>query len=521
MKKISFYITMGLLVAATTGCNRYLDKLPDNRTVIATPEQVTQLLTTAYPRANYITFCEAMTDNAEDKKSPTSDLQNMQPYKYQDVQSTFTDSPEFYFHACYTAIAAANQALEYCNGPDSLSYRAQKGEALVCRAYAHFMLTLLFAKNYDPSTASGDPGVPYVTTVEKNVWVNYSRGTVQKDYDMIERDLVAGIPLLQDKIYGDAPKFHFTQVAANAFAARFYLFKRDYAKVVDYTTAILGPVTITANTVNTTVANMLRNWNGTSTTTIPPGYSASTLGYYGLQALYTQASEPSNLLLQETESNWGTKFPAYRFGLGITVYALFSGTLPTPANTSTSSPLSVGYWMYGSDPQVYNQPKFWDNFIPNGLNSSVGTYYNVIPLLSMEEVLLNRAEALTRLGQLVPALNDLQTWTSKNVISYSATTNRLTAANMANAQCNLVPADGSAAVPVTDSLNLMLNTCLYFKRASYLFEGLRWFDIKRLNIPVTHKTNDGFTTVLVPDDKRRLLQLPQEVQQAGLALNPR
>src|SRR4051812_46414058 len=147
MKKILNIVLAGFLVA-NAGCNKYLDKLPDNRTVIATPEQVTQLLTSAYPQKNYITFCEAMTDNAEDKKSPTTDLINMQPYKFQDVQSTDDDSPEAYFHGCYTAIAAANQALEYCSGPDSVKYTAQKGEALLCRAYAHFMLTVLFTRNY-------------------------------------------------------------------------------------------------------------------------------------------------------------------------------------------------------------------------------------------------------------------------------------------------------------------------------------------------------------------------------------
>ena len=48
-------------------CNKQLDKLPDNRTVITTVDQVTQLLVAAYPHANYIPFMEPMSDNAEDK----------------------------------------------------------------------------------------------------------------------------------------------------------------------------------------------------------------------------------------------------------------------------------------------------------------------------------------------------------------------------------------------------------------------------------------------------------------------
>jgi hypothetical protein len=138
-------------------------------------------------------FAEAMSDNVEDKGTgyagldPESVKVNQQSFLFQDVQSKDLDSPEFYFHACYKAIAAANQALEIINeASNQNNFKPQKGEALVARAYAHFMLVTFFAKAYDPATAGTDPGIPYVLTPEKEVFGKYERKTVQYVYDMIE-----------------------------------------------------------------------------------------------------------------------------------------------------------------------------------------------------------------------------------------------------------------------------------------------------------------------------------------------
>ncbi len=492
MKKHSIYLLLAGAVMVFAGCKKYLETLPDNRTVVTTPEQVAQLLTTAYPRYNYLPFCEAMSDNSEDKGNatlfadPNANAINTQSYKWEVVQFQDYDSPEGYFHACYNAIAAANQALEFSSGPDSAVYSAHRGEALVARAYAHFMLVTLFSKAYDPVTAASDPGIPYVTAVEKHAFVNYTRGTVQSVYDNIEKDLNRGLSLIQDKLYGDAPKFHFTQQAAHAFATRFYLFKRDYNQVINHATQVFGGVPI---------ANLLRNWNGTSATSTPVGYSASALGYYGLQAIYTKATENSNILLQEAYTVWGSSLAYYRYGYGNNIFAQFyynpnvtGGTLAIPYNT------------YGATPQYYNVPKFYEN-----------NNYDIIPLFSMEEVLMNRAEAYSRVGNYPAAVADINTWISRNVRSYVAATHNLTTVKAVNFY----------APGTTDTTGSLVNSILFFKRVAYIHEGLRWFDILRLGLKVKHEYFTGGADSLMPGDKRRVLQLPLEVQQAGLELNPR
>ncbi|RYZ47233.1 MAG: hypothetical protein EOP49_21960 [Sphingobacteriales bacterium] len=151
-----------------------------------------------------------MSDNAEDKLGAGVgvdfvDRINAQSYRYQVVEESpdAEDGPDYYWNACYHAIAAANQALELIStAPDSTVLTAHKGEALLARAYAHFMLVTLYAKVYDPATAASDPGVPYVTATEKQVFNQYSRSTVAYVYEMIEKDLTQGYPLIDDQIYG-------------------------------------------------------------------------------------------------------------------------------------------------------------------------------------------------------------------------------------------------------------------------------------------------------------------------------
>ncbi|MBN9297121.1 MAG: RagB/SusD family nutrient uptake outer membrane protein [Filimonas sp.] len=466
MKKI--IINIGLLgcIFSMAGCEKYLTTIPDDRTVVTTTDQVTQLLTTAYPHRSYMNFAEAMSDNAEDKGNSAAVVGdqigysiNLQAYNYQDNSINIgDDSPIGYFYDCYRAIAAANLALSYCNNADSAKYRGQKGEALLCRAYAHFMLVTLFAKPYDATTASSDPGVPYLTTVETKVFATYDRKTVQYDYDMIEKDIVAGIPLIDEKIYGGAPKFHFNLQAAHAFASRFYLFKKDYPQVVAHSSAVFGA---------TAPATLLRNQ-----------VYYKTLSYYNQAQAYTVSSENANLLLQETNSTYGPNFYGYRFGMGETIRARMFDNANV---TGTSYAITV----YGATASFYNVPKF---------------YTNVFPLFATEEVLLNRVEANIALKNYPDAITDMNSWISRN----TATAPKVTTTSIMNFY--KMSQDSS-----------MVQATLDFKRVSYIEEGLRWLDVLRLKMPVVRRSGP----TIAADDKRRVLQLPAEAATAGMPLNPR
>lgn len=486
-RSIAYIFLISMLPLA--GCKKFLEKLPDNRTEVTTPEQVSLLLTTAYPHATYITFCEAMSDNAEDKGGggsgdPTDQI-NRQSFLYQEVQSRELDSPEAYWDSCYKAIAVANQALDIIDkATDKNAFKAQRGEALMARAYAHFMLVTLFSKVYDPATASSDMGIPYVIRPENEVFAQYDRKTVAFVYDMIEKDLKEGLPLLDERIYGNAPKFHFNQKAAQAFAARFYLFKRDYAKVVAHA----------AQAFTGSAAENLRPWNTTY----------SDLQYFDLQAIYTKSSERANILLQEANSIWGRSYPLYRFGLGSDLL----NELFLDENV-TGGAYAIRFNIYGSV-RFYNIPKFFEHFVRAGINADIGDPYNTIPLFTAEEVLLNRVEAYVRLKNYPAALADLNAWVSKNIRAYDSGVHDLTVKKVVDFY----------KMP-TDTAGALIQAALDFKRVTFMHEGMRWFDILRLKIPVVHTTDDGLRIQLGPNDNRRVLQLPQEVTLSGLPLNPR
>jgi hypothetical protein len=478
MKKIILYSALFSTVAFAS-CKKFLDTLPDNRTTLNTPGKVAEMLVSAYPRASYIAFCEAMSDNADDKGSANSEVYNAIPYVWGDSPVKDQDTPDFYWNGTYNAIASANQALDAISQVDNpKAYTAQRGEALVARAYAHFMLVTLYSKAYDPATAASDPGIPYVTTPEKVVLQNYERKTVSYVYEMIEKDLTEGLPLLNDASY-KIPAYHFTEKAAHAFAARFYLFKQDYPKVVEHASLVFPDNNFRDN---------MRDWLG--------AYDQYT--YQELLAAYTKASDPANLLLAEAETWWGRSYPGYRYGLSTALYEkVFGGNV------------TGGSWIYGvyGDDEHLNVPKFNEYFVREGLNANTGLGYNMIPLFTTEEVLLNRAEAYARQANYTAALADINVFASGRIINFTPA--RMVTETKAKNFYN-----------TTDIKVALINSILDFKRTEFMHEGLRWLDIVRLKLPVVHNTESGKIT-LSPTDPRRLSQMPQEVKLAGLELNPR
>ncbi|TWV98992.1 RagB/SusD family nutrient uptake outer membrane protein [Chitinophaga pinensis] len=472
----------GCLIAMA-GCNKYLDKSPDSTwTELDSPKKVSQLLGTAYPQANYIVFAEAMSDNVEDKGAGVTDRTNLDPYFFNDVSATEQDSPEYYWQACYTAIAAANNALKACEAaPDKSRYTAQKGEALVARAYAHFMLVTFFSKFYDEATAATDPGIPYVTEPEKVVNKQYERKTVAYTYQMIEKDLLAGMALISDENYA-VPRYHFNKSATYAFATRFYLFKKDYQKVLEYANQVFP---------NNDLASNMRPWNTTYKTLSPAA----------IWDTYAKATEKANLLLVETQSMYGRYVAQYRYGLTYNKQIEILG--------SNVSGGSYAYPLYYYGTRDYFVPKLTEYFVKASVNATIGDPYVMVPLFTTEEVLFNRAEANAYLGNNNDVLADLNLFASKRITNYNSASHRITQTKI------------RTYYGITDVRSGLLQTILDFKRAEFVQEGHRWFDIQRYKAAVTHYTDKGAKMVLEAGDKRRVLQIPASATNSGITLNPR
>mgnify|MGYP001034064263 CR=1 FL=1 len=473
---------------STQSCNKYLDTEPDNRTQINTVEKVAQLVTTAYPGRDYYYFAESASDNAEDKGNGVGGLDDVisRPYNWQDVIGDATGSTTSYWNSCYEAIAAANQALEAIEkqnlGNAVLPY---KGEALVARAYAHFMLVTFFSKVYTIGGANDSPGIPYVTAPETKVIVQYDRGTVKSTYEKIEKDLVEGMALLSASAYS-VPKYHFTPAAAHAFASRFYLFKGEWQKVIDESSATVP---------GGDFFNNLRPVNST--------YRSA--GTEDFRTMFTRSDQKSTLLLTEQYSGWQRQ-TSPRYGYGINMVKMFSA-----AGNFTGKPRADKILSYGVP--HYTTYKFKEYFHRTSPGADIGFPYLIAPLLTVDESLLNRAEAYAQLGQFDNALRDMNIFLSTKISNYSASSDAATLPKI------------TAFYSISDPKEVIIKLILESKKAEFLQEGLRWLDIIRHGLTVRHNKYDalGRETFddLGPTDLRRVFQIPQEALLSNVPQNPR
>jgi starch-binding outer membrane protein, SusD/RagB family len=490
------YLLVVALIFVASGCKKFLEKTPDLRTQLNSKEKVAQLLVSAYPKAEYLSFTENYSDNAEDKGPRTdyvavsSEQSWTKAYLWEDFENgvEVTGSTDHYWNETYLAIASANTALEYIDShPGQTDLRPYKGEALLARAYAHFMLVSLYANIYKPGQANDAPGIPFVTDPEITVSPQYKRGTVAEVYSKIERDLTEGLTLIDNSVYKTAQKYHFSQNSANAFAARFYLFKGDFNKVIEYSGKVL--------TSDAQAKGLMRPWNSTYAPMIATA----------LEVEFTKSSQNSNLLLGEANSIWGRHF-YIRYGLGkiITNTVLFGPNITGGTYAYKATPYVEPFW---------SSNKFDELFFESKIGSGFGDPYVMVPLLTADELIMNRAEAYASNNQFDLALQDINTFLSTRITNYSQASHNVTLARIAT------------YYGLTDPKAGLIKTILDLKRAEFVTEGLRWFDILRHDLTVKHNkldANGASTTVeLKPGDPRRVMQLPLPAIRAGLTLNPR
>ncbi|WP_405292093.1 RagB/SusD family nutrient uptake outer membrane protein [Algibacter sp. Ld11] len=501
MKNIKYNLIKTVAVfLMVSSCSDILDEAPDNRTTIDSAEKIGELLVGAYPDAAYVTFLEPMSDNAGDK-GPSAETGidiattiNERMFFWDDLNDTDSDTPTNYWNRAYKAIAQANQALvsiEELGGGSELDYL--KGEALISRAYAHFMLVSIFSKAYNSSTASSDVGIPYISEPETVLLGEYDRGTVQEVYDKIRADIELGIPLVGDDY--NVAAYHFTKKAANAFASRFYLNTGEWQKVINHSTlALTGGG-----------ASVLRDWEN--------DYRPAT--YSQQIANYTSSNfEPANLLLVSAASLYDRYHYAARYQLNSDKRdEIF------PGSNGTGQPWS--YSVFGSGDLYYNIPKFQEYFKVTNQAAGTGEAYVAYVLLTTDEALLNRAEAYAMLGQLDNAVADINMSYSVKTRFYDAAFDELSAQDV---QDRFAVTDNTLYTPFysipAESL-AFVNAVLTIKRTIFYNDGLRWFDIKRHNMVVEHEDIFGNINTLPKGDNRRLLQIPEAAQSFGIPQNPR
>lgn len=546
-KSIIYLLGIAVVIPAFMSCSDFLDQNPDLRTTLDSEEKIANILVSAYisGAGSYQLVAELSSDNVCDYGITKNYNQFYQDvYEWAEEVTSNNDAPRNIWSSNYNNIANANQALsaiEELGGPTTTRLKASKGEALICRAYSHFVLANMFCMPYNPATAGNCLGIPYMDHAETDLNPRYERGTLQKVYEMIGKDIEAGIPLIDDTAYS-VPKYHFNYKAACCFASRYYLFMQDWGNAIKYATMAL-----TSNP-----SSLLRDYSAIAA--LPKGTSR--------HQEYVNSASTANFLLQAATSNSGLLFDWYstagRYSHG-KLQGIYETVQPKKGGPWGSSVTFKAPHAVLASSGKYVLPRTWRVFQYTDPVAGTGFNKAISVLFTSEEALLNRAEAyIMKMNEdptaLDKALEDINLYAAN---LFSAGFKSMTEASIIKWATETYPDYselyvGKTSVSSPQMLNpkkklhaapyntleegspqeSMLQALIFMRRYQFLHEGMRWFDTRRFGITVYRYLldEDAETVVQITDqisdengtaDPRRALQLPADVIAAGLTPNPR
>lgn len=557
MKARKFIYTLSAAAALVlTSCGSdFLGTPTDSRVELDNSEKLRMLLVSSYPNGNYAWPCEVMSDNIEDNNAPDSEglRYNLRAYDRGDdemfrwevcVSNTSSDSPSGIWQSYYSAIAGANAVLEVLEkwekeGPLSSTDKAIKGEALMIRSYCHFTLAQVFCHPYRGEEANASfLGIPYIKKPETTVKPHYERGTLKETYDNIRKDLEEGLPLIDNSLY-EIPKYHFNKTAAEAYAARFYLFTREYDKCLEHCNNAFGGADVDPSMFMSTLFKNSDNF-----------YYISDFG------LFAQGSDkPRNFMLLATYSQAWRRFASQgryaviRDALGATIqgsspaWSSFKYSIRTGKSSKsfTMHPglagacSANGAMEYG----MYYIGNICEQFEYSNKLAGIGYTHVTRSEFTGEEVLLTRAEAKLFLGDINGALADIDIWEKSRRDCPMAKGREdefrdLTVDNIRKFYVEKNPGFGIAKTINIDQIcpskwsigedsdKLGMLQCIqHFRRIETVHTGMRWFDLKRFGLEFDRKIGKDEVDHLGIFDERKAMQIPAEIIAAGIQQNPR
>ena len=518
-------------VAILASCSDQLDTLPDNRTTLDTPKKIAGLLVTAYPDRTPTLFNEWMSDNTDYMGAQNSqgNRGGDQYFFWQEQTEGGNDSPEKVWMLYYEGVYKANEALaaiEDQGGPKNDILRNSKGEALLIRAYDHFILANEFCRPYNGKTSTKDAGLYYATGIAdfSAAAEQSNRGTVADVYEKIAADIEAGIPLLNDTY--EVPKYHFNKQAAYAFATRFYLYYEKWEKAKEYADKLLG----------SNPAASLRDYRALQAMPLSKSEQAVKIA-----EAYCSASADCNLLVQTSVSNAGMALAPWLTSKRYTLTNYLSETELFQSNNiwgTSSNLIWKPFTVNSGESNFALLMKLPREFEIRNTTTGSGYLRTLNVDFTMDEALLNRAEAEIMLGQNDAACADMTIW-MKNFFNTNVT---LTPTSV-QTYFKTVPyayADAAKMVPsfkkhisprftidAEGSVQESLLQCLLnFRRIETVHQGMRWMDIRRYNIEIPRRLigANGKPSKnldwLEKDDPRQVVQIPQSIREAGVAGNP-
>lgn len=441
MKKINIIIVTFLMLFASSSCDSMLDvstkhALPQDKikTVAGCESLIIgvydQLQDGYYAGRDLICIPDVLGDNTQLSPGATS------------YSGQFNFKPNFnldIWEIAYKQIGALNEAIFYLSQMEQTSkVKSLTGEALFLRAYNYFNLSIIYSRVPGKLVEGFNLCVPLLTEPFFNEGgsiteqASVPRATVDAVWGQIVEDLNDSFTLL-DNNDGSNFSFRVSALAVKAFQSRVYLYKGEWENAI--------------NAASTTIT--------TSNVTLHDGLYTDIFsnGTESIWQLHFTISE--NLKSVSLHSTYGTLDNGLRDEDGFG-----DGTGPGDAQLSVSTDFiniidKENDKRFGALRKVhyYGQDLWWTT----KFNSWGGAFgLDDIPIIRISEIYLNRAEAYAHLKNYALARNDINAL--RNIRGLGDT-------DMANSE--------------------LLDEILLQRRIELAFEGHRFFDMKRLGLPIS------------------------------------
>lgn len=274
--KYSKYIPLFFLIFSLQSCSDFLEQEPGTKTsideLLQNKQGVITALTGLYTEleANvrsdrFAVYADLQGGNI--KFTPTISGSNggqivphrnvAQVYAFDDLAQT--SNYQSFYDGSYDIINQANLILEYTPALKDATEAEKKqlqAEAMTIRAYAHFLLALVYSQDYNYTPNASHLGIVYNTKSIKAGIQYPARETVANTYDLIIRDLKEAIPNYSGLVLGGPQYSYFNANSAKALLARVYLHKSDWTNA--YETA--NDVITNSGVALTTKDNYIAEW---------------------------------------------------------------------------------------------------------------------------------------------------------------------------------------------------------------------------------------------------------------------
>ena len=346
---------------------------------------------------------------------------------------------EYPFRLYYRCIGNANALIENIDaaeGTDADKKRL-KGEALTMRAWAYFNLVQIFAKRYDATAVPNSQlGVSMPLSALE---VKLPRSTVEEVYTQINKDLADAITnfgTASPAKSGAAFKSHLNLKSAWAIRARVALTMQNYVNAAAYAQQVI------------TLG----------------GHSLMTNAQY--QAGFNDLSNPEWIWGAYVQDDQGDTFGSYMGQISYNGNTTYVRGTPKRINSALYDQLTatdVRKTMWEPAPTAVNFPLPASNFSRSPYMSRKFSIRNLptigdVPYIRLAEMYLIMAEAYAKTpGKEVDARAALFTLAVNRDPSYVLSTN-----------------SGQA----------LIDEIMFHRRVDFWAEGLRFFDLKRLNQPL-------------------------------------